>query len=295
MNTRTLGNTDMQVSCIGLGGMPLSISKRPDESQAIAVIHAALDAGITFIDSADVYCYDHRDIGHNERLIAKALGALSDADRITVATKGGLTRPQGRWQSDASPDHLRAACDASLEALNVDCIDLYQLHAPDPDVPYADTLGALAECQQAGKVRHIGLSNVSVAQIIEARKSLNIVSVQNRLNLFDTAPLEDGVLAYCVENNIAFLPYSPVGGHRGHTRTRQNETLATIAARHQATPYQVCLAWLLALADNVIPIPGASRIASATSSAAAAQLVLDDDDMNALRAQFPRATLTPSQ
>lgn len=269
--------------------MPLSISGRPDETHAIAVIHAAIDAGVTFIDTADVYCYDHRDIGHNERLIAKALAQRSDAAHVTVATKGGLLRPHGRWVSDARPAHIRAACDASLRALGVDCIDLYQLHAPDNQVPFADTIGALADCQRAGKVRHIGLSNVSVAEIEMASASIEVVSVQNRLNLFDTAPLQDGVLDYCIEHDIAFLPYSPVGGHRGHARTRQDETLAIVAARHHATPYQICLAWLLALGDQVIPIPGASKITSAQSSAAAADLQLTDEDRDVLARGFPRA------
>src|SRR5689334_2983078 len=165
MKQRRLGPDGPLVGAIGLGGMYMSITGRPDEGQAIRAIHAALDAGVTLIDTADVYCLDHRDIGHNERLIAKAIAGR--AERVILATKGGLTRPDGAWARDARPERLREACEASLRALRVSAIDLYQLHAPDSNVPFADSVGAIARLREHGKVRLVGLSNVDIAQIEE--------------------------------------------------------------------------------------------------------------------------------
>ncbi len=276
LDTRTIGNSGISVSCIGLGGMPLSIAGRPEPEQAFAVIKAAVEAGITFIDTADVYCLDDNDIGHNERLIAAALRELK-ADHVTIATKGGLHRPKGAWTTDGRPEHLTAACELSLIALGVDTIDLYQLHAPDSDVPFAESVGALADLRAAGKVRHLGLSNVSVAEIEEASQIVPIVSVQNRCNLFDTDAFTTGVIDHCIKTNIAFFPHSPVGGHRGHRRTTKDEELTTITNEIDATPEEVLLAWLLGISEMVIPIPGASQPASIISSASAATLKLPTD------------------
>jgi len=169
---RRLGRDAPLVSAVGYGGMHLSIQDRPPEEQGIRVIHAALDAGVTLIDTADVYCLDNQDIGHNERLVARALGSWQgDRDQVTVATKGGVTRPAGRWDTDGRPQHLRAACERSLKALGVERLDLYQLHAPDPKVPLAESVGALGELKQEGKIRWIGLSNVSVAESARRRQS----------------------------------------------------------------------------------------------------------------------------
>jgi aryl-alcohol dehydrogenase-like predicted oxidoreductase len=286
MQTRRIA--DLQVSCIGLGGMPLSIAGRPDEAQAVRVVHAAIDAGMTLIDTADVYCLDDDDIGHNERVIARALREHRGGGAgVTVATKGGLRRPRGAWTTDGRPEHLRAACDASLRALGIDIIDLYQLHAPDDKVPLSDSVGAMADLQRAGKVRHVGLSNVSVDEIETARGIVEIASVQNRCNPFDTGSFETGVVAYCAEHGIAFIPHSPVGGHRDHPRVARDATLARVGERHGATPYQVCLALLLSVSDAVVAIPGASRVESAQSSAAAADVALTDGDLAELRAAFP--------
>jgi aryl-alcohol dehydrogenase-like predicted oxidoreductase len=268
--------------------MPLSIQGRPDEAHAIAVIHAALDAGITFIDTADAYCLDDSDIGHNERLIAKALAAWPSAD-VVIATKGGLERPGGAWVSNGRPEHLRAACERSLVALGVAHIDLYQLHAPDPGVPFADSVGALAELRREGKIRHVGLSNVDVSHLREAEDIVPVVSVQNRCNLFDTASFENGVVAYCEAHDIAFLPHSPMGGHRGHTRLAQHEQLGHMAARLAVTPYELALAYLLASSPVMIPIPGASRTASIQSSARAADISLSAADLAALGRMVPEA------
>ncbi len=283
MHTRPLGNSGLNVGCIGLGAMPLSVAGRPEEKDAIRIIHAALDLGMTLIDTADVYCLGEKDIGHNERLIAKALKKWKGRrDRVVVATKGGLERPGGDWVRNGDPKHLKAACDKSLKALGVDSIALYQYHAPDEKVPFTDSVGALADLKKKGKIQNVGLSNVDVKHVKQAEKIVPIASVQNACNVFDRKAVSEGVVAHCEARGIAFLPYSTVGGHRNHARTQDNPTLKMIADRHDATPYQVCLAWLLALSPVVIPIPGASRVASATSSAAAADLRLAPHDLDLL-------------
>ena len=201
------------MSEIGLGGMQLSISGRPDHDQGVATIHAALDAGVTLIDTADAYCLDDSETGHNERLIGEALrswgGDLSD---VLVATKGGHVRPEGRWEVDGSPDHLRAACDASLTALGVEAIGLYQLHRPDPSVPYAESVGVVGDLLDAGKIRMAGISNADSGQIREAQGILGgrLVSVQNQFSpAFRSSEPE---LRLCDELGIAFLPWGPLGG-----------------------------------------------------------------------------------
>ncbi len=281
MSTRPLGPSGLSVSPIGFGGMPISIVGRPDEAVSVRVIHAALDAGMTLIDTADVYCMDGKDIGHNERLIANALKAWpGKKDAVVVATKGGCTRGGVHdWGRNGRPEHLKKACEASLKALGVAAIDLYQLHAPDPAVPYADTLGALADLRKTGKVRHVGLSNVSVPQIREAQKIVPIASVQNRCSILDRSAWADGVIPYCEKNGIAFLPYCPVGGSRGKEKLGQDRTLNAVAKRIGATPYQVALAWLLAKSPVAIPIPGASKPENAVSSAKAMGIVLSPKDM----------------
>jgi len=178
----------VQVSAIGLGAMPLSLAGRPDEATAIKVIHAALDAGMTLIDTADVYCLDDGDLGHNERLIARALRDWPRRAEVLVATKGGMERPDGTWTVNAQPEHLRAACERSLRALGVEAIGLYQLHAPDPTVPFEESVGALAELQRQGKVLHVGLSNVAVPAIDLARTVVQVASVQNRCTRSSAAP-----------------------------------------------------------------------------------------------------------
>lgn len=280
METKRFGPTDYAPSVIGLGGMPLSIAGRPERDEAVRVIHAALDAGMTLIDTADVYCLDGADIGHNEQLVARALWSWSgDEDAILVCTKGGLRRPNGEWTRDGRPEHLRDACERSLSALGVDRIAVYQLHAPDDAVPFADSVGALSKLREEGKIGHVGLSNVSAAQIEEAQAIVPIVSVQNRCNPFDLRAFEDGVIAKCEADGLAFLPWSPVGGGRGKGEVGGDPVLTVVGAAHDATSYQVALAWLRAKSPAMFPIPGANRIESARSSAAAASLTLTDDDI----------------
>ncbi|HKQ70110.1 MAG TPA: aldo/keto reductase [Polyangiaceae bacterium] len=288
MITRPLGSTGVAVSAIGFGAMPLSIAGRPREDDSIRILHAALDAGMTLFDTADVYCLDHRDIGHNERLVAEALRRWSGSkEGIFVATKGGLERPSGEWTVNAKPEHLKSACEASLRALGVDTIALYQLHAPDDRVPFAESVGALAMLRAEGKIAHVGLSNVNARQLEEALAITPIASVQNRCNPFERQSFTTGVVAACETHGVAFLAHSPVGGHRGHARVEIDPTLTKVGARAGLTPYQVCLVWLLGCSRSVIPIPGASRAANAVSSAKAMKAALDEADWAALGRAFP--------
>jgi aryl-alcohol dehydrogenase-like predicted oxidoreductase len=277
MPTRRLGG--LQVGAIGLGEMPMSLAGRPDEDRSIRTIHAALDAGVTLIDTADAYCLDGSEIGHGERLVRKALDAWpGDRDRVLVATKGGHTREGREWGLDGRPEHLRQACEASLRALGVDAIGLYQLHRPDPKVPLLESVGAMAELEAAGKVRLVGLSNVSVDQIRQARQVVEVASVQNELS--PRFRRSEGELAFCAAERIAFLPWSPLGGiGRGRDLGGRHAAFAEVAAAHGVSPQQVALAWELAKAPVVIPIPGASRPETITDSAAAAFLRLSADDL----------------
>jgi aryl-alcohol dehydrogenase-like predicted oxidoreductase len=277
MPTRRLGG--LQVSAIGLGEMPLSLAGRPDEAQAVRTIHAALDAGVTLIDTADAYCRDQSDFGHGERLVAKALAAWGgDRDRVLVATKGGHIRPGGSWDLDGRPEYLRQACEASLTALGVEAIGLYQFHRPDPKVPFTESVGALAELRAAGKVRLVGLSNVSIDQIRQARELVEVASVQNEFS--PRFRRSEGELAWCAANRIAFLPWSPLGGiGRGRDLGGRHRAFAEVAEAHGVSPQQVALAWELAKSPVVIPIPGSSRPETILDSVAAASLRLSADEL----------------
>jgi aryl-alcohol dehydrogenase-like predicted oxidoreductase len=279
--TRSLAGVD--VYPIGLGEMPMSLDGRPDEERSIRTIHAALDAGVNLIDTADAYARDDRDIGHGERLIAKALKGRRDD--VLVATKGGLTRNrERRWPPDGRPEHLRAACEASLRALETDRIDLYQFHRPDPNVPYAESVGTFKELQDEGKVRWVGISNATVAQLEEALGIVDVVSVQNQLSLAHTSPIAKGELQACTDRGIAFLPWSPLGGIGSAESAGGVDPVAAAAQAHDVSPQQVALAWLLSLGPTVIPIPGSSRPETITDSLRAAELALTDAEREAISA-----------
>ncbi|HEV7208819.1 MAG TPA: aldo/keto reductase [Mycobacteriales bacterium] len=278
MQTRRIA--DRTVSAIGLGAMPMSVSPAPDEQQAIATIHAALDAGVTLLDTADAYAPDGAEMGHSERLLAKALVSWGgDRSSITVATKGGHIRTEdGGWELDGSPAYLRKACEASLQALGTDVIDLYQFHRPDPRIPFVESVGALADLRHEGKIRHIGVSNVDVGQIDAARTITTIAAVQNQFSPAFRSSSDE--LERCAELGIAFLPWSPLGGMGDATTLGERfPTIAAVAADRGVSAQQVCLAWMLGLADVVIPIPGASRPQSITDSAAAADLQLSGQEI----------------
>jgi len=270
---------------IGLGAMPMSIEGRPDEATSIEVICAAIDAGHELIDTADAYCLDEHDVGHNERLVAKALAASSRGRQVLVATKGGVRRPGGAWVHDGRPAHIRSACEASLRALGVEAITLYQLHAPDREVPFEDTVGALADLKAEGKVEHVGLSNVDVGLIERARQVVPIVSVQNQASPYHPQGLSDGVLSYCESEGIAFIAYSPLGGWRAG-RIAHEPVLQRLSLQLGATPYQVVLAWLLKASPALIAIPGASKVESALGSAGALDLSLSLTDLDEMNATF---------
>lgn len=291
MQQRTIG--DVQVGAIGLGAMPMSIEGRPeDESRSIATIHAALDCGVTLIDTADTYHLpldeaDGETVGHNERLIAKALSTWKgDKSTILVATKGGHLRPtSGPWAIDGRPEHLKEAAKASAARLGVDALGLYQHHRPDPQVPYEESIGALAELLDEGVIRMAGISNVNREQIRTAQQALGgrLVSVQNEFSpAFRSSQPE---LELCTELGIAFLPYSPLGGiGKAGQLGERFAPFARVAEQRGVSPQQVCLAWELALSPVVIPIPGASRPASTQDSALAADLVLTADEVALLGA-----------
>jgi aryl-alcohol dehydrogenase-like predicted oxidoreductase len=288
---RPLGPGAPTVSAVGYGGMHLSIAGRPPEGQGIRVIHAALDAGVTLIDTADVYCLNQHDIGHNERLIAEALASWPGRrEGLIVATKGGVVRPEGRWESDARPEQLRAACDRSLLALGTDRIDLYQLHAPDPRGPFAESVGELARLREQGKIRWVGLSNVSVAQIREAEGIVPITAVQNRLNPFFREALSGGVVRYCAERGIGFLAYSPTGGGRLNLKLPGHPVLGPMAAARRVSAHALALAWALAQSPTVIVIPSARTTEHASDSVGAANLELAANELAAIdAAEFSRA------
>ena len=278
--TRKLG--DAEVFPIGLGGMPMSLSSRPAEEQSIRTIHAALDAGVNFIDTADAYSADDKDFGHNERLIAKALDGRRDG--VIIATKGGHTRTaDGGWELDGRPEYLKQACEQSLKALGTDRIDLYQYHRPDPNVPYAESVGALKELQDEGKVRWVGISNANTDQIEEARSIVEIVSVQNQLSLEYGSPIDKGEVELCERHGIAFLPWSPFGGiSKAADAPGAHDPVREAADAHGVSSQQVVLAWLLALSPVMIPIPGASRPESITDSVKAVELELSHEELQAI-------------
>lgn len=275
----------MQVHPIGLGAMPMSLEGRPEEAQSIRTIHAALDAGVTLIDTADAYCTSTEETGHNERLIAKALATWSgDPDTVLVATKGGHYRPgDGSWRQDGHRDYLLRACEASLKALQVESIGLYQFHRPDPAVPYAESLGALQELLQAGKIRMAGISNATVGQIDEARSMLPLVSVQNQYSpAFRSSEAE---LRHCGALGVAFLPWSPLGGIGNAASLGDvHAAFREVATAHGVSPQQIALAWELAKDPVVIPIPGASRPETILDSLRATEVSLGAEEIARLDA-----------
>lgn len=280
MQERQIG--DVEVSAVGLGEMPLSIEGRPDEAQAMATVHASLDAGVTIIDTADAYSLNTQEHGHGERLVARALATYAgDTSRVLVATKGGHLRPgDGSWQVNGRPEYVKQACEASLKALGVDAIGLYQYHRPDPSVPYAESVGALAELLDEGKIRLAGISNATVAQIDEAQQVLGgrLASVQNEFSLRFRSSEDE--LRHCEALGIAFIPWSPLGGigNAGQIE-RDHPDLAALARAKGVTPQQLTLAWMIAKGERVIPIPGSSRPETARASAAAADIELSAEEV----------------
>lgn len=280
MRTTTINGTDFTVSAIGMGAMLLSIDGRPPRSEAIEVIHHALDLGVRFIDGADAYCLDENDKHHNEALIREARDTYDrDPSDLVVATKGGLMRTGGAWPRNGEPNHLRKTIRESHQALGGDPIQLWQHHAPDPNVPVATSLEAVREAVDAGLIRHVGVSNYSVEEIERAREIVDVVSVQNQFSLWHRKPLEDGVLEYCDNEGLTFLPYSPLGGRRRAKDVENYAVLNEVAAEKGASAYQIALAWLMAKSPVVLPIPGVSRKESIEDSVGAADISLSEQEI----------------
>ncbi len=285
MEQRRLG--DRTVSAIGFGAMHLSHHERADDPALIAVVHAALDAGITLIDTADAYTPPDLPAGHNEQIVAEAVRTYpGDTSQVLVATKGGHTRSGPDWGLDGSPAYLRRAAEASLRRLGVDAIELYQHHRPDPEVPYEETMGGLRQLVDDGLVRRVGVSNASPEQIRSAHRILGgaLVSVQNQFSpAFRSSEPE---LRLCEELGLAFLPWAPFGGRR---RAKQvgDETSAfgAVAVARGVSPQRVTLAWMLAKSPAIIPIPGGSRPESVRDSAAAVELSLTPEEYALLDAE----------
>jgi aryl-alcohol dehydrogenase-like predicted oxidoreductase/histidinol phosphatase-like enzyme/predicted kinase len=272
--------------------MRLSTEPDRDEARSLAVLHAAFDAGVNLLDTADAYCWDDSERGHNERLIARALASWpGDRSRVLVATKGGLTRPDGRWQPDGRAKHLGAACEASCRALGVERLFLYQLHAPDPQTPLQTSVRGLAALERDGLIEAIGLCNVTVGQIEEARRLTDIAAVQVELNLWQDTQVLSGVVEYCLRHDVRLLAFRPLGGPKGVRRALSDPTLREIADRHGATPPEIALAALADLSELIVPLPGPTRIETARAIGRARHLALTDADRNLLDERFsvPRA------
>lgn len=289
MQTRTLGPFD--VSAIGLGAMPISMNaddRYPSEADAIATVHAALDAGVTFIDTADIYAPTWDQMGHNERIVGKALAAYGNTDHVVVGTKGGITRSAGEeWGRDGSLAYLRSALQKSMDALGVDVIDLYQWHRPDRWLLYGDVVGHFKTLQDEGLVKAIGISNANVEEIEVALEVLGaggLASVQNEFSPQFRSSADE--LELCGKHDIAFLPWSPLGGTGGGAAEvgERFSAFGEVARDHGVSPQQVVLAWELSLGEHVIPIPGARRAASITDSARAADLRLSAEELDRLSA-----------
>jgi aryl-alcohol dehydrogenase-like predicted oxidoreductase len=285
VRSRRVGGAE--VGAVGLGVADVAmVPGHRDERDAVRTVHAALDAGVTLIDTADTYAPGPDAVGHGERLVAKALAAFpGDATRVLVATKFGHIRTtDGGWLLDGRPEHVRRACDASLNALGVEAIGLYQYHRPDPDVPYCETIGALRELRDAGKVRMAGVCNADLEQIEAARRVLGergLAAVQNELSPWFRS--SEPELRHCAEHGIAFLPWRPFGGlSRASGLAAGHPALAQIAAARGVSPQRVCLGWMLHLAPNVIPLVGASRPETVRDSAAAAGLELTPEELGSL-------------
>src|SRR6184192_2170853 len=262
-----LGFGAMRVTGQGIWGWP------PDRKNALKVLRRAVELGVNLIDTADAYGPDT-----SELLIAEALYPYPKG--LVIATKGGLTRPgPGQWVPNGQPEHLKQAVDGSLKRLRLERIDLYQLHTVDPKVPIEESVGALKQMQDAGKIRHVGLSNVDPDEIARARKIVPIVSVQNQYNIEDRK--SENVLAHCENENVGFLPWFPIGGGGG---LKPENPLNAAAKAHRVSVVQVALAWLLERSDVMLPIPGTSSLAHLEENVAAAKLKLSPEEWKAIDA-----------
>jgi pyridoxine 4-dehydrogenase len=277
-NGQFLIGGDLPVQRLGFGAMHVTgsgvLGEPSDRKGAIALLRRVVELGINLLDTADAYGPEV-----SERIIAEALHPYPP--NLLIATKGGYTRPSGQWVPDGRPQHLKKACEASLRRLKLARIDLYQFHTPDPRVPIEDSLGALAELRNSGKVRHVGVSNFSVQQVECAHAIVPIVSVQNHYNVAYRS--SEPVLKYCERHGLGFIPFYPLSYGR---LPRHNRLLRKVAGRYSATASQIALAWLLKHSPAMLPIPGTSSIAHLEENARAASLELSDADFLELKESF---------
>jgi aryl-alcohol dehydrogenase-like predicted oxidoreductase len=270
---------DLPVNRMGFGAMRVTgagIWGEPkDPAEARRVLRRTVELGVNFIDTADAYGPEV-----SERLIAEALYPYPAG--LVIATKGGLTRPSAsEWVADGRPQHLRAACEASLARLKLARIDLYQLHRIDPNVPLEDSLGELSRLRQEGKIRHVGVSNFSVAELERAQRVVPIVSVQNRYNVADRS--SEAVLSACTERGLAFIPWAPIArGSADTLEARASNALEKVAADHGVSVLQVAIAWLLAKSPVMLPIPGTSSVPHLEENVAAANVKLSAAELAAI-------------
>lgn len=281
LKTKRLGNTNVTVSAMGLGGMPMSVDGRPPESQSIQVIHYALDLGITLIDTADSYCRNESEKHHNEKLISKALREYrGDKSKVIVATKGGFMRPNGNWANNGNPDYLKKTIRESFEALGGEKpIDLWQFHQPDPEYTIEQSLVPVKKAVDEGLIRFVGVSNCSVDQIKRAGDVVEIISVQNRYNPWDRQPEFDGVLEYCENERLAFFPWSPLGGRRRVANLKNIDAIAQLAKQKGVSVYNIVVAWLMAKSPCILPIPGASKVSTIEDSVRAVDVKLSGEEV----------------
>jgi pyridoxine 4-dehydrogenase len=264
MVVRRMGFGAMRITGNGIWGDP------PDKEQAMSTLRRVVELGVNFIDTADSYGPEV-----SEELIAEALHPYPDD--LVIATKGGLVRPgPGRWDADGRPEHLRAACEGSLRRLRLEQIPLYQFHRPDPRVPLAESLGTLVRLKDEGKIAHIGISNVSQAQLRAAQEITPVASVQNRYNAADRQ--SESMVDICEQEQIAFLPWAPI------QQADRNPAVTEAAKRHDASPRQIVLAWLLARSPQILPIPGTGSPEHAETNIAAASIELSSDEVAAITA-----------
>ncbi|MGB0580452.1 MAG: aldo/keto reductase [Limisphaerales bacterium] len=264
---------------MGLGLLRLGTGGRPEEADAIGVIHHALDRGIRLLDTADVYCLDHRDLHYGEELVHKALESWDGPkDEVRVITKAGLARPKGRWMPAGRPEKLRAAVEGSLRALEVEQLFMFLLHVNDPKTPFEDSLGAIAELQREGKIQHLGLCNVSIPEIRQAQRHFDVAAIQCELSVMNRKAGTSGVLALCAQEGIPFLAHRPMGGHAKADKMPKNRAMKPLSKKYDVPPNEAALATLLDLPEPVIPVFGATKKESVDSSLKSLELNLDDED-----------------
>jgi aryl-alcohol dehydrogenase-like predicted oxidoreductase len=265
---------------LGLGAMPLSLVGKPSEKEAIEVVISFLAIGGNFIDTADVYGLGDNDRGHNEKLIAKALKQYGDQDGLLIATKGGASRPDDRWAlGGGDPKKLRLACEQSLKNLEREVHPLYYLHGPDPKVPLADSLGELIKLKEEGKILNIGIANVDLAELQFALQLTPVAAVQNRCNLFCKGDFKNGLINFCFSNQIAYVPYCPLGGWADHSKLSKEAVFQALALKYQVSTYVLSLSWLLQKGSHILPIPGMDKREQVVTNKKAIDLIIEEEDL----------------